>query len=1105
MESRRYLRCLGQPALFTPAGEPIRFRTKKHLALLVYLGVEAGSMHRRDRLAELLWPKVTLPEARHSLATALSILRSRLGPEALETTRDQVLLASGRLALDLDRLAAGDILGTEVTGPLEVAAFLEGFEIPDAGEFALWKDRQQARLLPSIKDALIVLIDRCRRTGDSRQIEHLADQMLALDELSEEAIRAKMEARAFAGDRLTALKIFEAWKEKLGEELGAVPSDLVEGMAVRLRRRGWERTTRTDIPTVPTDQWRGRPFIGRSSQYRVLYEAWERLRTGAPGHAMVLGDSGIGKTTLVERLTTAAGLEGAAISRVQCYDLEREIPYATLGSLIHGLLDRPGVSATPPEALAELARTVPQVRHRFPSLPPSSDSQGETARIRLTESFHQMVQAIAEEHPVILVVDDLHLADDASLAVLHLVMRRARGEPIMVVLIARPGELPQSPQAARLRESTARLGIREIELPPLGDDESRELLSSLVPTDQPQPSASVRRTLLRAAGGFPMVLELLAQDWQANGDQSLALAVDAMTAELGSGGAPPSIYNHALDRIVVMLDSTTHNVLNLAAILGNRLNDLSMYTLADLSPAQAMTGMAELVSRRVFRDGGQGLEFVNELVRTAAYLAVPSTIRKVLHGKIADRFICGETADRESLGLEIAWHCTRAGRPVEATPYLLRGAREALSRGALDSAQRALSTALARLKASDRLEAILLLAEVLQEQGQWADAAAVLADPVIGQDCELATVFSILSEHSLLNCGGDRVAADIRRLGEILTTSIVPSTRVKAVKAATRLVAYLRDQGTARTLIHAIDKIPTDRLTANEVLQLAASRAQLLYHVYDRKGSLNDVAGLAEQLRTRGIVNSTTVHLHTGLGALLVYEGRYSEGRAELLCAYEMASRIGIDTAQTALASQIALCCGRLGEYRDQIAWGKRASTTLTEGFCGYNEIQATYSAAFGSAMTGDLKAALGTMATLEGRVASSHPAWLVQAWQIWRADILYLCGQESRALQSGREAVGYPTPTLHSFSFAGAFARWLALSAETEAMKRLAADQIKAMLNDLERFDALDRAEIVCASSIVGNGVFERGGDRATRSRMLGVLPPPVAIQLRRLGVLRY
>lgn len=63
MEPQRYLRCLGQPALFAPSGEPVRFRTKKHLALLIYLAVE-NKPQRRERIAELLWPKVSLSEAR---------------------------------------------------------------------------------------------------------------------------------------------------------------------------------------------------------------------------------------------------------------------------------------------------------------------------------------------------------------------------------------------------------------------------------------------------------------------------------------------------------------------------------------------------------------------------------------------------------------------------------------------------------------------------------------------------------------------------------------------------------------------------------------------------------------------------------------------------------------------------------------------------------------------------------------------------------------------------------------------------------------------------------------------------------------------------------
>ena len=660
MEPRFQLRCLGEPVLIGPDGQPIRFKVRKHLALLVYLAVESKARHRREHLAELLWANLPEAEGRHSLATALSMLRARFGRDVVEAGREDLRWAYTRLDLDLERLAAGSVLGDEVTPSLHVAGFLDGFEVPAAAEFMLWRERQRARWLPLVRDALIALMDRARRTGDSRQIEQLADRMLALDDLSEEAVRAKMEARAFAGDRLTALKIFEAWRERLEEELGATPSPLVEGMALRLRKRGWERSAASPIPAVRTDQWKDRPFIGRGPEYRALYEGWERTQRGEAGHALVVGESGIGKSTLVERLTTAAGLEGASVCRVQCYELEREIPYAAVGGLIRTLLDRAGASAVSPETLAELARTVPEVRRRFPHIPQAVESEGETARIRLAEAMHQLVSAVAEEHPLILVVDDHHLADDASLAVLHLIMRRSEREPLMVILVARPGEMGGSPQAIRLKASLPRLGASAVELPPLTESESDQLVGSLIPPEAPQPNSAVRRALVQAARGYPMVLELLCKDWQVHGERSLALALDAMTADPAPSGAPMEAYRQLHERIIESLDPVTRNVLNLSAILGHRLNDVTMYTLADLTVGQTMAGMSQLTTLRVLRDGGDGLEFINELIRAHAYVSVPSAARRVLHGNIADRLIEGERRGQE--GLEVAWHCIRSGR-----------------------------------------------------------------------------------------------------------------------------------------------------------------------------------------------------------------------------------------------------------------------------------------------------------------------------------------------------------------------------------------------------------------------------------------------------------
>ena len=139
-----------------------------------------------------------------------------------------------------------------------------------------------------------------------------------------------------------------------------------------------------------------------------------------------------------------------------------------------------------------------------------------------------------------------------------------------------------------------------------------------------------------------MVLELLTQDWQANGEQSLALAIDAMTTDLEGGAGPTAAYRHIIARIVRSLDQQTHSVLSLAAVLGHRLNDLTMYGLIDMSFGQTMASLSELSARRVLRDGNEGLEFVNELVRASAYAAIPSLLRRALHSSVVDRLLSDE-------------------------------------------------------------------------------------------------------------------------------------------------------------------------------------------------------------------------------------------------------------------------------------------------------------------------------------------------------------------------------------------------------------------------------------------------------------------------------
>ena len=913
----------------------------------------------------------------------------------------------------------------------------------------------------------MLLIDRCRRNGDSRQIELLADRMFGLDELSEEAMRAKMEARAFAGDRVGALKIFEGWKEKLAEELGAAPSDLVEGMADAAAAAGMgARPARRDS-VVPTGQWKGRPFIGRTAEYRVLYEAWEGLRKGDAGARLRpwrLGNRQDHAGAAADHRRGARGRSRSAGCNATISSVTSPTPRLAVSST--GCWTVPAWPRRHPKRWRRSAGPYPRCGAGFPVSPSRFDSQGETARIRLTEAFHEMLTTIVEEHPVILVVDDLHLADEASLAVLHLVMRRARGQTIMVVLIARPGELVHSPQAARLRESGESLGICEVELAPLSLEESGDLLTALVPSDERQPSASTRRALLRAAGGFPMVLELLTQDWQANGDQSLALAVDAMTAELDGVTGPTVSYRHIIARILRTLDPQTHNVLNLASVLGHRLNDLPMYGVIDLSFGQTMAGLSELSELRVLRDGSHGLEFVNELIRASAYASVPPSLRRALHSSVVDRLLNDPRKRDLASGLEIAWHCIRAGREGEATPHLLSGARDAIRNGAPDVAEHALSSALPWLVEPEATEARFLLVEVLQEQGRWMESLDRLSEIEEADSRERRERFLVYSALAKHNLGNSRSQEMLRRLPAIVALARdCPDIgiRVRAARVGALIAALDPDWSIAYALLTIVDGIPDSELDPDSMGRLVLAKSMLLYQIGRTSESWVLASSGVEELRKRGAANLVMIQLQVGLGSIKSREGQYEEASKCYETAFQMALRLGNDTQLSTVAGNLALCAGRLGRYEKQLEYAGKISRVGSE-FQGYVEVQKAYATGFAHAFRGRRTETFRAISELEERLVGPVPAWMLQAWSLWKADLLLILGRKQEAFSGINQAFIHYEHRLLMRAFAGPFARWIALTAITSDEKGRARKILDGLAGDLGSYDFLDQVEILCA-----------------------------------------
>ncbi|HET9275496.1 MAG TPA: AAA family ATPase, partial [Gemmatimonadales bacterium] len=712
-----FLKCMGYPELVGPDGRPVRIRVRKHLALLIYLAVEGRSRVARDVLVELLWGAAPAADGRHSLSTGLSLLRAVLGRDVIEGTATSVRFDRAAVGLDLDRLTS-PAEGDRTVPELEEDSFLADFSIPDAPPFAHWRDGQQARLFPLIRASLIGRLDLARRSGDVAALAILGERLSRLDPLAEEGTRARMEALAMSGDRMSALRLYEEWKAELESELRARPSESLESIAQRLRRSG-TGTPATAAIAVRGESWSHRPFVGRSAEFRQVFEAWESTLQLRSQHVVIEGETGLGKSTLAQRFADAAGLQGAACARVQCFELEQRIPFGMMGSLVSTLLDRPGAVGTDPAALAEIGRLVSKVRTRFPELPPPRPVEGEAARVLFAEGVFALLEAIAEEQPVVLVIDDYPRSDEASLSVLHMLLRRTELGRVMVILTARLPESGEPPQAVRIRKGIASLALRRMELGPLDESSSDAVLTALVTGAGRRLHPPERRAILRAAAGNPLALELLAQDWMTHGDAAVALTLPAMQAEVPSTALSVTAYDRVVDRLVPNLSRRGRRALWLATVLGPRLNEFLYFELVGLREGPLVAALSELTSSLVLRDVSGRLEFTNELMRARLYLLIPSGIRTKLHCDVSTRLIAADDQGKEVPGLEIAWHCIRARQSELATPYLMRGARQAIAAGAPDEASRALSTAMKHLKGRDRDEGTLLLAETLQEMGDW--------------------------------------------------------------------------------------------------------------------------------------------------------------------------------------------------------------------------------------------------------------------------------------------------------------------------------------------------------------------------------------------------
>lgn len=1096
-----HLKTLGIPELRRADGREVKFRVRKHFALLIYLAVDWREWHRRDALVDLLWQNVPGDKGRHSLSVALSVLRATLGPRGLETNPTHVRLNRACLALDINELGAGE--------PQDVDRFLLDFEVQGAPSFHHWRDRQHAELLPAIRSGLMQIQEDARRRGDLRRVMVLSERLLTIDPLSEEGIRARITALAMQGERVTALQVYEAWRDNLKMQLGALPSEGLQEVASRLRRPVLPRPPERTGPVVQVDQWAERNFVGRTDAYQVLTEAWEATTRLETRHVLITGETGIGKSTLALRFASAAFLEGAAVARVQCFEMEQRIPYGMIGALVTSLLDRPGATATAPQSLAEIARIVPAVKSRFSGLPPHRETEGEAARLHFAEGCFALFDSIMEEQPLLLLIDDYPRSDEASLAVLHMLLRRVGNDRLMVVLTGRPSEPDEPAQSQRIRKGLAYLPMQQVTLGPLSDEESELMLTAVLRGTGKEPGAAVRRAIVLGAAGNPMALDLLGQDWAQHGDLALAISLPAMRTEMPHSAMEAAKYDHVIERLLPALPPRTRTTLFLAAVLGPRLDDMGFFEIVGLNGPQTLGALSELSARRILRDPGAGLEFSNELLRARIYLRVPPSVRVRLHDRVASRLLDHLACNLPVPGLEIAWHCIRARRREEATPYLLAGAKKAIHNGGPDEAIRALATAIGHLKGTSRDQACLLLADAYQEMAEWKAALESVEEmsPQHQDDCCLADMARVrrrISEIALDILTPDQRAAAAAELICLAKSNASPSASVEALLAATSIGSQLASRPIMEEVLRVAPTVAVDGLEPRDRGKYLLARGVANHDTRQRDNGRAEAIEGVRVLREAGATDSTFVRLQIGLGATACSRGHYEDAIPPLKEAFKAAHRIDNSTWMARAAANLMLCYHRLGLPAEQLRWSVVGERSLNTDALHYLSFTDVYThRCFSLEALGKLQEAKSYLPMLEKAAHMAPPGWLRQFALLQQAEVNWKLGSKSRGAALAKTALGQ-NGGLPTMSSVGKVARWSTFLMIRDGRYDELQNLLEKYALELERFDMLDQAEIVCGLETLRLRVRPFLPDRSQLAReILSRLPIPCSNWLADFGLL--
>ncbi len=453
-------------------------------------------------------------------------------------------------------------------------------------------------------------------------------------------------------------------------------------------------------------------LVGREAELAVAAAAVGELGEGRASVLAVEGEAGIGKTRLVQSIADDARFRGLAVCCGQAHPFERTRPFG----LIAAALDLSRRSSDPRRAaigalLAGRGAAGPARAAR-------------DVRYQVVEEIVDLVETSCAEQPLLLVAEDVHWADSASLLAISSLARQLTLSALLVVVTARPA--PLSAEAARLLDDLSAAGAHTLQLRPLTSGEVAALACRVLGA----PAGPALTRMLAKAGGNPLwavaMLGSLADEaaLRRGGD-----GVEATTSEL------PASLRALVVRRLRGLPAVTLELLRVTAVLGDAVSLRDVVAVTRRSPTEVVAQLGAAFDAQLLDEAGDRVVFRHQLVHDAIYQHIPVPARRLLHREAAVA-LTAAGADR----LDVADHLMLgAERGDERAVAVLRdAARDAATRAplvAVELVRRAESLLPGGHRDADVVS--LEVVEALLRAGKVAEASA-RAEAVLAREHDAA-------------------------------------------------------------------------------------------------------------------------------------------------------------------------------------------------------------------------------------------------------------------------------------------------------------------------------------------------------------------------------